>query len=479
MTLRQILVVCCWLALATAQACGAGEGEYFAQGNSVRYTPNQTAQVDGEGYLRYRDYQLFADHYTWIPQSRDFNAQGTIKLLHAGATVQGQTLAMNLAKQTGELRPAKGDFRGYFLTSELLVLQPEQLVATRAFLTTCDRPRPDYGLKANKAIVYYSRNSQGQATPEKIQLLGGELQYHGKDIFPLPPLKLNLGGADASRNTLPLPYPGYDNVDGLFVAYRWGTSWQNDLWSLNLDLRQTARRGLRSVIYSDYALAKKDYLRLTLSHREDLRDNYLGPREIATGLSKVLVDKDPELAVNFGDHPLATRIKWQISASDGHYRETPTGASEDRSSLTTGLQIGPFPTGRNLAFETATAYRLAAYGDGDNSRVLYGRLTAKIKPNPDWQLDLSLVGRGFHGASPFRFDQVDLSRELAAELACPLGKQWRGKFLERYDLSRKETRDTGVALTYRAHCLDYNFGWRQSRGLFELSVSLVPETSQK
>jgi hypothetical protein len=476
MTSKQILAVCCWFLITFSQAYSVSDTDAFLQGNSVKYTPDQVATVDGEGLLRYGDYQLFAGHYTWNPKNADFKAHDKVKLLYAGATLQGDDLALNLDRHTGELKPAKGDFRGYFLTADSVELQPEQLLATRARVSTCNLDRPHYALQTSKLTLFYSRSSQGKATPERMRLRGGVVQYRGKNIFPLPPCQLNLAKSqDTSANTLPLPYPGYSAADGLFVGYRWGTSWQQDRLKLNLDLKTTARRGMRTVIYSDYSLGSSDFLRLTLSRREDLRDHYLGPKEISTGLSKVLVNRDPEITLNLAPHPIASRLSWQAIGAFGRYREAPTDVSDDRSALTGGLNFGPIPAGPKLSFAAALADRAAHYGNGDDSRVLYGRLTADLKPAPNQRLSLSLVGRDFHGASPFRFDRVDISRELAADLYCPLGKNWRGKFLNRYDLKQEKLRDTGVELTYRAHCLDYNVGWRQTRGLFELSVSLVPQ----
>jgi hypothetical protein len=386
---------------------------------------------------------------------------------------------LNLQQHTGSLRPANGEFRGYLLASDGLELFPERLVAYRALLTTCDRERPHYGFKTSKIIVFLIREADGKTVPEKLELQGGRLQYRGRNLLPFPRFQINLGGAEDSdqETTLPLPYPGYSSVDGLLLGYHWSSGWQENRTKLSLDWRTTARRGMRAAGYFDYSLGGKDFLRLTLSRREDLRDEYLGPRGLTGGLSKALVNREPEIAVNLAERPIASRVAWQNYASYGYYRESPFGISDDRAAFTTGIKLGPFPAGKKLSFNTAASYRFATYGNGDASRLLYGRLTAKIKPQPSWQLELSLVGRNFRGDSPFRFDRVNFSRELATELACPLGKNWRGKFLNRYDLQRQEIRDNGVALSYRAHCLDYTLSWRQNRDTIEFGISLAPEKS--
>jgi hypothetical protein len=473
-----IVFVLLALPLCFSSAAFAAEELYQAKGERVvGHLTDGTASLTGQAFLSKGDYEVFADQINWQPTTNELIASGKVKLLHDGAVLLGDSLTLNLAENTGELHPANGELRGFFLTSDNLTLFPDRLIALHSEITTCDRERPHYAFRASKVTVLVSRKD-GVATPEKLQLRGGRLQFHGHSILPFPPFQINLshpGGP--SRDTLPIPFPGYSSADGFFVGYRWETNWQDDKMKLAIDWRTTARRGMRAASYFDYSLGSSDFLRLTLSRREDLRDEYQGPRGITGGLSKVLVNREPEVAVNLGPHPLSSRLDWQTSASYGHYRESPTGISDDRSALTTGLQLGPFPVGKKLSFNAASAYRLADYGNGDDSRVLYGRLTAKIKPEPDWQLELSLVGRGFRGDSPFRFDQVNFSRELAAELACPLGKNWQGRFINRYDLKRQETRDVGVALTYRAHCLDYTLGWRQNRDLFEFGVSLVPPES--
>lgn len=453
---------------------------YRLFGETVSYGAEERAEAQGKVQLEYRELQIFADRMVWEAETKEVTATGNVRIVSRDRRLTGESLHYNLDSQTGEMAPVSGQVQYIFLTADSIQFLPGHLVAHNAQFTTCNRSRPDYRISTRRVEVYF-RQGESSPTPERIQVRSAGLELHGHRLFTLPPFATSIGGVHApeAEQSLPLPYPGYDKLDGLSIGYSWGLEPPGSRWNYDLKVRATSKRGTRAAAYTRYALSSRETLRLTLSHREDLRDRPLGPTEIDTGLSKVLVDRAPELALVTNPRRLAGDVRWDTLASWGRYHESPTDVSADRAALVGRLLLGPFPAGPNLSFTGALAYRAASYSNGDQAGTRYSRVTAHLTPSERWDLSLSLINRRFTGSTPFRFDRVDLTRELAGELGLSLGTSWRVRLLERYDLERQRIRDSGVAITYRAHCLDYSLGWRQNRGLLELGVSLAPSEAEK
>jgi len=473
-----IILSVCLLCLTGAEFCGAEEDLYRLSADQISYSESEQACAQGNVRLYYQQVEIFADSLLWDPRTGQVTANGNVKVVSADRALAGDTLSYNLASDTGEMLPAKGQFRDLFLRAKRIEILPDRMIAHDARMTTCELERPHYQIFTRRATIYLARK-EGRTTPQEVQIQSAGLEFHGRRLLSLPPFRISLTGEPGTGRSLPLPYPGYSGADGPFLGYRWGRAWPGDKFSLGLDSRFTRDRGTRAALYARYALTKNDLLQVAVSRKEDLRERFLGPREIDTGLAKVLIDRRPELALQSGPRRAAKGLRWEVNTSAGRYREEPTEVSSDRIATTGRLLLGPFPSGRSVQLSGAAAYRVSFYDDDDKSEIFYNRMTVSAVSSRDFNLALSLVGRHAAGSTPFLFDRVDLSRELAGEVGLPAGKHWRVKLLNRYDLQRHQNRDIGVDVTYRAHCLDYSLGWRKNRGFFQFGVGLaLPATAK-
>ncbi|NIM04283.1 MAG: hypothetical protein GTN69_04475 [Armatimonadetes bacterium] len=408
----------------------------------------------------------------WDAERRSVTASGNVKIISEGRHLSGDTLSLNLDTESGELLPVRGEYHNIFLEAERIEILPDRISAHDAKITTCDQHRPHYQIAARKVDIYLLRADR-QPTPERLEARGAGLIFHGRRLLSLPPLRMSLKEGEESERSLPLPYPGYSGPDGPFIAYRWSDPRPENKFNLDLECRATSRRGTRAAAYARYYLENGDLLQLTLSRREDLSDRYIGPRGVNTDLEEVLVSRQPELSLRTAPRTVTPALRWDSQVSIGHYRERPTGVSADRAAITGQVHLGPFPLERRLSLMAATAYRFSYYGDGTDSGVFYNRLTLTMSPSQSSDFSISLVTRERSGSTPFLFDDVDLSRELTGETRFALGNRWQVKLLDRYDLQQNRTRDAGIELRYRAHCLDYTVGWRENRDLFQFGVSVV------
>jgi hypothetical protein len=199
------------------------------------------------------------------------------------------------------MEKAKGTFRGIIISAAKIEIFPDHLTATDASITTCDLESPHYSVTAKKIDLLVVRTKTG-AAPEELKIKGAGLRFGGHKLFSLPPFQLSL--AADTKQTLPLPYPGYSRQDGPFIGYNWKNGTPQDRPNYELSLRMTRKRGVRGALYTRYPLRTLDFAELTFSHREDLRDHPSDPRQIDTNLSKVLVSRLPELALHTAPRPI-------------------------------------------------------------------------------------------------------------------------------------------------------------------------------
>lgn len=452
--------------------CRGDETTYRLSGGKVSYSESGQALAEGDVRLQHGQIEILADVLEWDVEHSQVTAKGNVRIISQDRRLQGDTLSLNLASETGSMIPAEGEFHALFLKAERIEMLPDRLVAYNAKITTCDRQRPHYQIATRRVDIYFVRE-QGQPTPDRLEVKSARLEFHGSRIISTPPFRISLREEAEAERSLPLPYPGYSKDDGPFLRFRWNSGPPEDRPNLEVDCRTTRDRGTRAAAHIRYPLRRDDLLQVTISHREDLRDHHLGPRDIDTGLGKALVDRRPEVSLYMRPRPIRESLRWEALASAGRYREEPTDVSAERTALLGRLLLGPYPIGDRLRLEGASAYRFSAYSGDSESGVFYNRVTLATEPSKRLEVSLSLVGRDSAGSTPFLFDRVDLSRELSGEVGLSLSERWRIRLLERYDLRRHESRDVGVELTYRAHCLDYSLGWRESRGLFELGVNVV------
>jgi len=467
--LRNILQLLICIAWPTVGICCAYSAE--PSGNEVA---GPLPAAGGQVEFTYSQVSIFADSLAFDDATGEATATGHVKIVRNGQVITGDSLVINIAKQTGAMVPANALIQDVLLKAERIDIFADHLTAKNAALTTCNLEKPHYRIGARAVKVSIMRENNG-AAPQRLEVTGAALQVGRRRLFSLPPFQLSLGGASGTgdKGYIPIPYPGYSRLDGAFLQYHWAHGWQGEKALLDIDWRATERRGMRAAAYTTYAIGKRNTLELTLSRREDLADRPIDVRSIDTGMSRVLISRRPDFGLHLGPHPIARALKWELLASTGQYYEIPTEVSTQRSAITGRLLLGPFPAGKKLKFRGAAAYRTSAYGDGEHGSIFYHRITAEITPAPRWDFALSLIGRNPTGSTPFRFDRIDFTHELAGELSLPAGKNWQVKLTDRYDLQRRKIRDMGVELTFRAHCLNFILDWRQNRDLFQIGIGLA------
>lgn len=435
----------------------------------------------------YERIDFWADHSLFDLAKNQLTATGNIRIVTLEGELTADSISLDLAKQTGKLTEATARYHKIILRAESIEMLPDQAIALHARITTCDLEKPHYEIGAQLVVVHFTTatsrtdTSHQQRSVDRVNVGGGGINLYHKQLLSIPAFHLTPGTSGVSSQSLPLPYPGYSKLDGPFIRYRWGQQLKAKQWSIDSEVRLTTRQGIRGLVYSRYKINQKgDALMLAVSRQEDLGDQPFASRRIDTGLSKVFVSRQPELSFTTASRQVAPFLHWDLQLAAGQYHQSPRGTSgeehsitETRATVTPSLLVGPFRVGNKISLESVFAYRDATYGNDDHSEVFYRRFSLDTQPADGWTLSLDLVRRTPHGSTPFRFDRVDVTNGLTTSVGLPAIGSWRVKLSNLYDLQRGESRDKGIDVSYRAHCLDYTLGWKQSRGLFNIGISLV------
>ncbi len=391
-------------------------------------------------------------------------------------TVFGQNLVFDFKTQIGSLdkgvlKTAQVDFR-----ADRLEINGQKYTARNAVIRPgglSDEELKIYGtppLNLRAREISIRRDTRNNRI--SIGAKGAGLYFKSTRILPLPTAFLRYGTGNNDSQFSVTPRVGYNSSDGLLVAGRFGLALARDprQLSLNANLGLSQRVGFRGGA--------------TLSTTQSWGDLRLSAQRldvIQTQLTNTIeLDRKPEVTYQspaFGvfDIPHLGRSGFSLDAGYGRFTERsrdnddPIGpVSSDRTQarllFTTRLapQAGPFLR----AFASTSHYsRASTHYDATGVELGYG---GKLLQRVSGEVSLRLTD--VNGQTPFRFDLIEIPRELRTTFDVEVTPRYLLPFDIRYDLDQSKVRDTtfGILRSYKVFA--YGVVYQTSRHDLRLEV---------
>lgn len=420
----------------------------------------QQAHAQGEVRVDYGDISMTANELKADLASRILDAEGNVRFSQGDRLLSGSQLHYELDAREGWLTAARGRAGPLLFAGDRIEMHDRTVTATSGTFTTCDLPHPHYRISAREITIVDGRRAI---------LQGAQLWYGNKRLLRLPRLSQPVPGRGVEAQGL-VPRSGYASGDGFFagIRYLWTVAGATDA---SVELRATTGRGIRGI---GTAQRQESWgtIALSASTKDDIGRQRISSDDPRTGIRTTLVDVLPELSVLTTRRPVTSWLIGQANFTAGRYFERETRAQESRAAATLFAASPEIPLSKSISVSPGIALRTLAAG-ADSQTVIVQRLGIQTRTTSPVSLRLSFIRRTPHGKSPFRFDEVEIKRELNASALAQLGRGWRSETTARYDLDRASFRDVGLTLARRVHCLEYSIAWSKTRREFRAQVGLA------
>ena len=389
-------------------------------------------------------------------------------------TAFGNDLFYDFKTGEGRLDTARLRLATLSISTESLVINGQNYLARNVVL----RPggltdeelkiygTPPFTLRAREITASpVERNGQER---QRVTVRGGGLYFKSTRILPVPSYSFYAGGGSSGERRL-TPGISFNSADRLLVTTQFDfplDKLRPDRLNAVADVGYSARVGLRGGVGLNSTtgvgrfalnLRKSDVVSTQLTNRIEL-------------------DRKPELTYrspaflqfNLGRQ----RAGLAFDGSLGDFTERLIGANSSSVSstrararlvLTTRLQPGPGTFARVFS-----AY--SSYGEGStyrNNGIELG-YDGPLIPRLRGQISLRLTDIG--GNTPFRFDRVEIARELRATVDYQLSPRYIVPIDLRYDLQRSRFRDEtfGILRSYKTFA--YGITYQTARRDLRLEV---------
>jgi len=441
----------------------------------------ETTEATGHAQLIRGGIVLKADQITVNRRSGDVHASGHLFLEQKERRLEGDTLAYNFLSQKGTLQNARIREQGVIIRGESIDFSPLEVVAYHAYFTTCDKPKPDYSLSADKITLTAAQAAPGkQPQSGRLTFNRATVSYHGHRLFTQPHYSTTVGQIGQS-STSPFPSTGFDHDDGPYGALSYNLGRPGNPNTVAFSYRLTASRGVRG-----HLRLQRDVGRLQLSaayvRREAVTDRELRPDDFTTGLADVMVNREPEVKAEMPALPAGHSLSLHTELTAGSYSETQISsvvprARADRISASALLTRAPYKISRALSLSHAIGWRESAYSTGEDFSIRFVRHSLTYTPSGPAQVAFSYITRHWSGATPFLFDSIGVGREFLSDIRYRVSPIWRVRVVNLYDLGQHEMLDMIFSVTRTIHCLDYTVGWRKARGSFFFGINITPPST--
>ncbi len=308
----------------------------------------QTVEARGHVRLAYRGITVQADFARILVREERLEARGHVVVIdREGREMRGDTLVYNAREDVAEMAPAETIVSGVYIRAAHLRATRTLLVARESFLTTCDPGCPAYHLTASRIDFIPA---------DRAVAYGATLWVGGRGILSLPVYVVSLRSPEETAGSF--PGIGYNNVDGLWLSYRYAFFLGAPLGYASVTAGTLAQRG--------------------------------------------------EVGVRLRDQPVgALPLTWSAAASAGWHREQVAGVETTRLQYEVGLQTPSLRLGPQTTWSTSWVWHEASYGTGD--RLAVPRLESTISHRLG---ETATVRLGYRrlvplGTSPLAVDAVD------------------------------------------------------------------------
>lgn len=396
-------------------------------------------------------------------------------------TARGQNLTFDFKNKTGNLDAARVELSQVSIDASQLFINGERYTAKNVVV----RPgglspeeikiygTPPFNLRAREVTAITS------TTPgnERLLVKGGSLYFKSTRLFPIPSYAFKVGGRESDPTAPSLtPKISFNSADRIFVATELvfpidkAKPGRLDLATdLGLSQRVDFRGGasLRS---------EQGFGNLALSlRRSDVVSTQLTNRIELDRKPEISFDSKPFLAF---DLPGNRRGGFTVDASYGDYTERSIGSNQNRVSSTRAFARFNFTTRlrpRDNISKGGPYLRLfssyASYGITDSSYTSRGYevgYDGQFLPKLHGQI--SLRRTNINGETPFRFDRIEIAKEVRATMDYAFTPRYLIPIDLRYDLDRQTLRDHSIGVLRSYKTFAYGLIYQAARNDLRLEV---------
>jgi hypothetical protein len=398
-------------------------------------------------------------------------------------TARGNNLTFDFKNRTGSIDTARIEIAQASIEASQLLINGERYTAKDVVI----RPggltpqeikiygTPPFNLRAREVTA----TTGAKPGDERLIAKGGTLYFKSTRLFPVPSYAFKIGGREKDPTAPSItPKISFNSADRLFVATEF-------LFPINKSVENPGKLDLAA----DIGLSQRVGFRggLGLQSAQSFGNLAFSVRRsdvISTQLTnRIELDRKPELRFNSRpffdfDLPGGRRAGFSLDAGIGDYTERRIGSSQNdvsssrlsaRLNFTTRLrpQKGPAVGGPYLRLFTSYA-RYGINDDTYNSKgyeigydgALFNKLRGQISLR---QTDLS-------GETPFRFDRVEIAKELRASVDYELTPRFIVPIDLRYDIEQEKLRDKSIGLLRSYKSFAYGVVYQAARNDVRLEV---------
>jgi lipopolysaccharide export system protein LptA len=448
----------------------------------------------GGVHIYFQGTTLSADSVTGSNSSGEVTATGHVVFVNSDRQLTGNTFHYNYKTNIGKTSNASASAdllppgtltydgeppaRAYFHGDEMSA-SPNRYELTNAIFTTCDRPAPHYYLSARSMVLIPGK----EFTAHDVSVV-----FLGTRLFTLPSYKIKLDDEQESKRKTNLPPLAFSGEFGIYTGHRFELS-QGPDYIGNLDLRIGTLQFIQAGV---------DYTRIAgqpFFARVGYRESFYGGTQTDTLLTRL-----PEVGVRYcwgksaqqfvggtdpiglGEtliDPLVTRLSaYHTELSDateigvGHFTEDPSHITNNRFDARSLFFIDSIPIDSNSWISPSVLTRISLYDNGDTYSSLGGSLSFTHKISKSAFASLTYLNFGIGGQTPFHWDAIQLSNELALLTRFRFG-DYRFRILTRYDLNAQSVYDTEFTLSKTIHCLEPSISWDNRAKEFSIGMGLT------
>lgn len=390
-------------------------------------------------------------------------------------SLSGENLRYDFGKSQGSLENARlQTSSAAFETSQLQIDGPnyaaKNVILRPGALSEAERKiygTPPLNIRAREL----SLNTQSLPGQERIAVRDAALYFKKTRLIPLPAYAFRVGNRDSDPSAVKLtPDISFNSADRIFVSgtYVRPLNENPDKLSLELDLGLSQRVGIRG---GATLRSRQDWGIVRLeAQKSDVITSQL--------TNRIELDRFPELSYQspaFATFALpgGRRAGLSVETSYGRFNERTIGESESkvesdrlRGRILFSTRLSPADGVYLRAYRVYSRYNRAdrTYGNTGVEIGYDGPILSRVRG----QISLRLTS--LSGETPFRFDRVEIGKEIRTTVDIELTPRYLVPLDLRYDLSRDKVRDStfGILRSYKVFA--YGVVYQTARRELRLEV---------
>ncbi|MEG6585054.1 LptA/OstA family protein [Dendrosporobacter sp. 1207_IL3150] len=404
-------------------------GEVFAKGN-VTILKGQTS--------------ITADELRGNTKASLVWVDGAANLKQPDLNIVGSGVEYNYKDRTGTMSKATGKLEKEYIAAEDLTLRPDQVVLHNGMITMCPAKVPDYRVTADKIELWPG---------DKLIAHNAKFWIKDKVIFSMPKYQKSL--IETTKTVV--PRIGYDSDNGFMIAQYLEVPVIGNL-AVYGDLAYYTKSDFKpkaGLINRD-----KNYTASLKWDNEQNEDN-------------VWVKKDQEFELKLNPQRIGnSRLTANLLFSSGKWTED--NISGWRQEFDLYFKHEPIKLSDNFTLKFGTGFQQVKYGYNDSTNNIWKYdFSLHAKPNARLEAWTGYSYKNQSGASVYKYDEIDIPRELTAGVMYRVDKM-NGLGLEMsYDLDKDEVHDMDYTWRRNMHCFETDITYRAKREQWTMKVSAI------